>query len=167
VNATEGEVDHVLVRGRDPAARRLGGDGGLVGHLVQEVRLGQLGLGKGSGHLEERLVGEHQPALGDRPHVSRESQVPEQVERLVRVAVRRPKVLEVLVGEAKRLQEVEAVLQPAGDQEAPPVGKIPHEEAERGRGGHTPPEVTGGHVQLVEVGEQRASHRRSLGSAEA
>jgi hypothetical protein len=163
VHAAEREVDHALVRSGDAATGGLRRDGGLVRDLVEEIRLEELRLGERGRDLQERFVGEYQPALGDGPHVPGEPQLAEGVQGVVGVALGPAKVFQVLVGEAKRLQELQAMLEPTRHEESPTVRQIPHEQAESGGSGHVPPEVAGGHVQLVEVGEQGLSHRRPPG----
>src|SRR5207302_10567948 len=68
----------------DHAARRLAGDGRLVGDPVEEERLDELRLREGRCDLDQRLAREHDTSLGHRPHVAREAKSLERLEVLSR-----------------------------------------------------------------------------------
>jgi hypothetical protein len=82
VAAAGREVDHGSSVGGVTAPGRLGGEHGLERDLVEEERLGQLCFGDRRVHFEDRLVGEHDRAFGDRPHRAGEAQRREPVEEV-------------------------------------------------------------------------------------
>ncbi len=157
MGAAQPEVDELDVAGGQPAARRLRGDGCLERDLVEREGLHQLGLGDGCGDLQQRLVGQDHPPLRNGIDVAGEPKGAEPVHGLGgKPGVGHPG--EVLVGEAERLEVVEAVLEPGGDEEAATRRQPPDEETERGQGHHAPAQVACRHVEFVEVGDEACTH---------
>jgi hypothetical protein len=158
VRSAKGEVHEVLVPRGDPAPGGLGGDRGLERDLVQEEGLDELGNGDGGRDLEERLVGEDDPALRHRPHFAAETKRPEPLDGLLVVAGFGREGPKVVLLETEALEERKAWLEPCGNQEPSARGEAPHEQAEGGLLVHPAAEVARGHVELVQVGEQRPAH---------
>ncbi len=159
LGAAEGEVHQLRAARGQAAAGRLGGHRGLEGDLVEQGGLDQLRLGDRRGRLQQRLAREHHPAFRDRPDVPGEPQPPERLDgRPVKAeGVGQPGQLALV--EAETLQEGQAVLQPGADQEPAVRRQLAHEQAEGRRPAHPPAQVAGGHVQLVQVGDQPAGQR--------
>jgi hypothetical protein len=72
VSAPEREVDQFRAAAGEVAARGLARHRRLEGDQVEQRGLHQLCLGDRGSDLEQRLVGEDDPALGNGPHVARE-----------------------------------------------------------------------------------------------
>ena len=154
VRAAQAEVDQPVALRGEHRARRLGGDYGLEVGEVQDPRLEPLCLRDRSDHAQDRLVAEEHRALGHRPHLALEAQLAQPVGETCReqAAARHP--LELLVGEARLLDEVEHLLQPGRDEERALGGQLAHEEFEGGDAVHAVLPVRLQHRQLVEVGQQ-------------
>jgi len=67
LGAAEGEVDQLRAADGQHAAGGLGRHRGLERHMVEQHRLGQLRFGDQGGHLQQRLAGEDNAALGGPP----------------------------------------------------------------------------------------------------
>jgi hypothetical protein len=92
-----------LPRGQDTPGS-LGGDAGLHRHLVEQDGLGQLRLGARGGDLQQRFAREDRGALGHRPHLPAEPQLPQGRQILVpeTLGVREPG--QVVASEREPLQ---------------------------------------------------------------
>ena len=128
--------------------------------MVQQHGLGQLRLGDRRSHLQQRLGGEHGGALGYRPYIAGEPQPPELLQRRLAVVLGAPQVGKIVTGEGEGLEEGQAVLQAGRDQEAAALGQTSGEQAEHRLARHPPAQVTGGHIQLVQIGQQSTRHGR-------
>ena len=121
----------------------------------EQERLDELRLDQWRRHLHDRLVGEHELALGDRPYLAREPQRGEQrQERLVEHA-ERAQVVEGGVVEVEAFEVVERGIQAAGDEVAALGREMPGEQVEGGGLVETVRVVARRHRQLVQVDEQR------------
>jgi hypothetical protein len=159
VDPAEGEVHERCVARDQAASSGLGGDGALVRDLVEEERLEKLRFRERRRHLEQGFLGEEDTTFRDGPNRAGESQPGECLEHVGRIPELGAEVVEVIRCEAEGLQRVEAALQAAGDQEAPVGREVANEQAEGGGFRHPSPQVGRGHVQLVEIGGERVSHR--------
>ena len=158
----EGEVDDLAAARRQAAPGRLRGEHRVERDLVQQEGLDELALGERGGHLQERLARVDDASLGDGPDVAGEPERGERLDVLGAEPELVAQVREILLGEPDVLEEPEARLEPRRDQEAAARREPAHEEAERGGVGHPAAQVARRHVQLVEVGRQRARHRSFL-----
>ncbi len=161
LGATEAELHQIHPSvGGQATASCLRGQRGLEAHLVEKERLNQLCFGDGGGDLQQGFVGQDDPAFGHRPHVASKPEVSEGGECGV-VEPQCGQVVEVVIAKTEPLQPSQAALEPGGDEEAPVRGELADEQAEGGKTIHRTPQVGGGHVELVEVGRERESHRES------
>ena len=70
-------------------------DQGLVVDLREQRRLDELGVEQGRGHAEDRLVGVHDRALGQRGDVPAKTEAREIVEKIVRKKAQRMEIIDV------------------------------------------------------------------------
>ena len=161
VRAPEREVHEVLAGRGHRVARGLRRERRVERHLVQQERLHQLRDGDRRGDLHDRLVRVHDPAFGDRPDLSVEPQLAERP----RCRVRRTRSSAGTRARPRRTRTtrgVEAGLETRRDQEAAVRRQVADVEAERRRSRHVAAEIARGHVELVEVRQERARHPRRL-----
>ncbi len=92
-----------------------------------------------------------------------EPERPERVEHRVLEPELATEVVELLLRQPEPLEEVQARLEPGGHEEAAGRRELADEQAERRLAAHPALEVAGGHVELVQVGQQPARrHGRRL-----
>lgn len=129
--------------------------------LVQKEGLHQLRFDDGARHLDDGLVGQDDPALGDCVDVAGEAQAGEGVHDIGREAgAGQPGQVVVLEGEGLKVGQ--AVLEPSRDQEPSVDRQRADEQAEGGGTHHPTSQVAGRHVELVEIGDQRLAHRQMI-----
>ena len=154
VRATQPEVDDRRAAGRDGAPHRLARDGDLVRHRVEHGGLDELRLRQRRGHLEERLVGQDDPALVDRADVPREAEPAQRCEQLGRAAQQACQRVDVAVGDLEGGEPVDRLVDTVRDEEPTRRRQTSDEQAERRRGDHAPPQVRRDHRHLVQVGDE-------------
>ena len=81
MGAPGSEIGDAPSLGSPDAARRLGGEGGLQVHLVDDIGFYELGLDNGGGDFQQRLIGEVQPSVGDRANAAGEPHTPQVVKK--------------------------------------------------------------------------------------
>ncbi len=160
LRAAAAEIDHRPPRGGFDDARRLRCDQRLEADLVQRQRLDQLRLADWRDDLNERLVREAGRALRKRMDFATEAEALEPVEEIVGKALL-AEIGDVLGGETERLDLVEKIFNPAGDQEIPPLWQAADEEAEDSRPIELERAIGAQHGELVEVGEEPETPRPS------
>jgi hypothetical protein len=134
-------------------------------HEVDEARLHQLRLRQRRDDAQQRLVGEHDLALGHGIEVAGEAEPGERAQEGRREALLRLQPDDLVVAEGGVLQEVDRLLEAGGDQEVARQRQLAHEELEDGGLRHAGLFVGLHHVQLVEIGQQQAGgvgHRQHL-----
>ncbi len=121
---------------------------------VDEARLDQLGLGQRRRHAQDRLAREEHGAFRHGVDIAGEPKGRKMIEqaRSEASALRQP--LDVRGRKAQVLEKVERLLQPGGDQKAPPSRQIAHEELEYRGPGLAVIQIGLDHVELVKVGQQ-------------
>ena len=162
LGAAKREVDEVATIGRDDAARGFARDRRLEGDQVEQHGLDQLRLRQRCGDLEDRLARERHSAFGDRPHVPGEAESPESLQLGRPEALGLGQPADVVVLEAEVFEVIEARFDAGGDEETPRRGQRADEKAERRSARHAAAQVARGHVELVEVGEQRVQAGRRI-----
>ena len=131
----------------------------LLSNHVDEAGLDELRLRQRRRHAHDRLVGEEHGALGQGLHVAGEAQLRQMIEEAVSEASALPEPVELLGREAQAFEKIERLLEPDSDEEPALGRKLAHEELEH-RGPPLPMiQVSLDHVELVEVGEERARSR--------
>ena len=150
------EIDQLLSRGRKDHSRRLGGDHRLKVKDVDEPGFDQLRLRKRRGHPNDRFVREEDGAFRHGIDVAGKSQAREVVEERVREAIALPKPIDLFLENCSVLEKVDGLLQPRRHEEAPASRKPTHEELEYGGIGLPMIQIRLKHVQLIQIGQQRA-----------
>ena len=145
----------------DPEPRGLRRQRGLIGDLVEHDRFDELRHRQRSGHFDQRLVGEHHVTFGDRPHIPREPQRCQGIDRR-RIEALLCEPGKVGVVELELGEQTEHVLQAGRDEEPPTRWERADEQAERRRLRHSATQVARRHRQLIEVRHQPESHDHIL-----
>src|SRR5580693_1825489 len=138
-----------------PCARRFAGDHGLVAERRKKIRLHDLPFDNGRDHAQHRLAGKYQRAFGHRPHVAREAEFREILEKFAANVAEDgmlTQVLNFLSGEVHVLQKIERLFQTGGHQIIPVRRKMTDEKFERGASLEAGLQVTRRHRQLVQIG---------------
>ena len=150
------EIDQHFVRRGEPHARRLGGDQRLKMQNVDQPRFDELRLRQRRGDAQDRLVGEEHRAFGHGVHVAAETEVAQIIEQVLLEPAGALQPGDLVRREAKVLQKIERLLQPGRQQKSAPRRQGAGEKFEHRRIGIAMVQIGLGHVELVEVGEQRA-----------
>ncbi len=157
----QAELQDGIVAGRQPQARRLGGDQRLEVDQVEQGRLQELGDEQGAAHPHQRLLAEDHRPLGHGVEVAAEAQGAEVIqeprleERPAVVALDPRQIVEVLVLEPQALHVFDGGLEPAGHGEAAAERVLAEGEMEARpllRRPRLP--IAIGHGELVEIGEE-------------
>jgi hypothetical protein len=131
----------------------------LVGDLVEQERLHQLGLRQRRGDLEQRLAREDDPPLGNGPDLATEAQAPQWGHLLDRATQGGRERRHVFVIDVQPLQVAQCLLEAGSDEEPSIWRQLPGEQAERGRFSDALTEVRERHRYLVQVRHKGVRHR--------
>ena len=156
VRPAQPEIDQHFVRRGKPHARRLGGDQRLKVQNIDQPRFDELRLRQRCGDAQDRLVGEERRAFGHGVDVAAETEVCEIIEQVWLEAAGAFQPRNVVRREAQLLQKIQRLLEPRCQQESAPRRQGAGEKFEHRRVGVAMVQIGLGHVELVEVGEQRA-----------
>ena len=125
-------------------------------HDVDQSGLDQLRLRQRRGDAQDRLVGKEHRALRHGMHVAGEAQGGKIVEHPLSEAAAAFEPGDVLLRKTQRFEKIERLLEPGRHQEAPPRRQLAHEELEHRGLALVMIEIGLHHVELVEIGQQRA-----------
>ena len=90
----------------------------------EQEGLNELGLDSGGADGEDGLPGENGRALGDRPDIAREAEIPQVVQKFLAEYALSPQIGDVILVKAQVFNIVDDLLQTGGDGKAAPVGYI-------------------------------------------
>ena len=121
-------------------------------HLRENRCLHQLCVDERRLHREDRLIRIHDAALPQRPHGATEAEIPQPVEKILRIDMKRAKVRDVRIIEVHPLEVVQHLLKPREDRKARTIWILPVEHVE----GHQVLrprilEITVRHRHLIEI----------------
>ena len=121
-------------------------------HLRKNRCLHQLCVDEWRLHREDRLVRVHDATPRQRPHGATEAEVPQPVEEILRINMKRAQVRDIRIIEVHPLEVVQHLLEPREDREARTVRILPVEHVE----GHQVLrprilEITVRHRHLIEI----------------
>ena len=155
VRRAQAEVGQDLARRRQHHARGFGCDQRLVMQNVDEARFDQLRLRQRRGDADQRLVGKADAAFGDRVHVAGEAERGKIIEQVVAETAGAFEPIDLGGGKPQRLQIIERIVEPGGEQKSAPRRQPAHEKLEYRLLVLSPIQIGLDHVEFVEIGEQR------------
>ncbi len=159
MRAAQAEIDEALARRGKDHARRLGSDHRLKLQEIDHARLDELSLRQRSRDAQNRLLGKEHGSFRHRVNVTGEAHRGEIIEEVLAEPAGVLEPIELLGGKAQLLEEREHLLEAGRNQEAPIARKLAHEELENRGFGLATIQVCLHHVELVEIGQQRACRR--------
>ena len=107
LRAAQAKLHHIVPASGIHHACRLGCDERLMVDEVEQRRFDQLRLHDGRAHAQERLIREHDRALGHAVDFPREAQRAQHVEKILVKEVQRPQIIEVLLGKMELIDIVD------------------------------------------------------------
>ena len=159
------EIDQLLAGCCKDHSRRLGGDHRLKVEDVDKAGFDQLRLRKRRGHPNDRFVSKEDGAFRHGIDVAGEAQTREVIEESIRKPIVLPEPIDLFVRELQVLEKVERLLQSCRHEEASARWKPTHEELEYSRICLAMVQVRLKHVQLIQIGQQRACRRIHVGQS--
>ena len=126
----------------------------------------QLRLRKRCDHPDDRFVLEEDSAFGYGIDIAGKAQACDVIDEAVSEPLASQQPVDLVIGELQALEKVERLLEPRGHQEASARRKPAHEELEHGRIRLAMVQIGLEHVQLIQIGQQRACrgiHEANLG----
>jgi hypothetical protein len=159
MGAAQAEIDQQLARCGENDARGLGSDQRLEMHDIDQPGLDQLRFRQRRGDPQDRLIGEEHPALRQGVDVAGEAERGETIEQRTAETAGAGQPFDLRPRIAQLRQVIERLLEAGGDQEAAALRQRADEEFEHGRAGLAMVQIGLAHVELVEIGEERAGQR--------
>ena len=157
VRAARAEFDHRAAFGGFHDACSLCGNHGLEAHGSEERRFDDLRVGNGGGHAQQRFFGKADGAFRHSQHVSGKTEGGEIIEKRganVGEGGVTPQIGDLVGAEAHVFEKVERLLKTGGHQEIAVRRQAADEQLKRSARLEVCLEVSRGHGQLVEIGEQ-------------
>ncbi len=129
---------------------------------IDQPGLDQLRLGQRRDDLHDGLVGKERRALRHGANFALEAEIGEVIDQSWFEAPRRLEVADVVIREAKPLEEVEQLFEPGRQQEVARLRQASREELEHRFVVHPAIDVGIQHGELVEIGQQTAVARTEI-----